>query len=52
MGAVGKVVAKVMQREPRIQARRELRRFKQLIVTGLMSTSRAPEAAPRASRHF
>ena len=52
MGAVGKVVAKVMQREPRIQARRELRRFKQLMETGEISTSRAPEAAPRASRHF
>lgn len=52
MGAVGKVVAKVMQREPRIQARRELRRFKQLMETGEISTSRAPDAAPRASRHF
>lgn len=52
MGAVGKVVAKVMQREPRIQARRELRRFKQLMETGEVSTSRAPDAAPRASRHF
>ena len=51
-GAVGKVVAKVMQREPRVQARRELRRFKQLMETGEISTSRAPEAAPRASRHF
>ena len=51
-GAVGKVVAKVMQREPRIQARRELRRFKQLMETGEISTSKAPDAAPRASRHF
>lgn len=51
-GVIGKVVAKVMQREPRIQARRELRRFKQLMETGEISTSRAPEAAPRASRHF
>nr|WP_314435050.1 SRPBCC family protein [uncultured Brevundimonas sp.] len=51
-GVVGKVVAKVMQREPRIQARRELRRFKQLMETGEVSTSRAPEAAPRASRHL
>jgi uncharacterized membrane protein len=33
-GTLGKVVAKVMQREPRIQARRELRRFKQLMETG------------------
>lgn len=51
-GAVGKAVAKVMQREPRIQARRELRRFKQLMETGEISTSKAPDAAPRASRHF
>jgi uncharacterized membrane protein len=46
-GAIGKVVAKVMQREPRIQARRELRRFKQLMETGEVSTSKAPDAAPR-----
>jgi uncharacterized membrane protein len=51
-GAVGKIVAKVLQREPRIQARRELRRFKQLMETGEIPTSKAPDAAPRASRHF
>jgi uncharacterized membrane protein len=51
-GAVGKIVAKVLQREPRIQARRELRRFKQLMETGEVTTSKAPDAAPRASRHF
>ena len=51
-GVVGKVVAKVMQREPRIQARRELRRFKQLMETGEVATSKAPDAAPRADRHF
>ena len=51
-GAVGKLVAKVMQREPRIQARRELRRFKQLMETGEVSTSRAPDAAPRGDRHL
>lgn len=51
-GVVGKVVAKVLQREPRLQARRELRRFKQLMETGEVSTSKAPEAAPRAARHF
>ena len=38
-GVIGKVVAKVMQREPRIQARRELRRFKQLMETGEITTS-------------
>ena len=50
--SVGKVVAKVLQREPRVQARRELRRFKQLMEAGEVSTSKAPDAAPRASRHF
>ncbi|WP_296166954.1 SRPBCC family protein [uncultured Brevundimonas sp.] len=51
-GVVGKVVAKVLQREPRVQARRELRRFKQLMETGEVSTSKAPDAAPRGSRHL
>jgi len=51
-GVVGKAIAKVMQREPRLQARRELRRFKQLMETGEISTSRAPDAAPRGSRHL
>jgi uncharacterized membrane protein len=46
-GALGKMVAKVMQREPRIQARRDLRRFKQLMETGEIPTSQAPHAAPR-----
>lgn len=47
-GTVGKLAAKVLQREPRIQARRELRRFKQLMETGEVATSKAPDAAPRA----
>lgn len=51
-GTLGKVVAKVLQREPRVQARRELRRFKQLMETGEIPTSKAPDAAPRADRHF
>ena len=51
-GALGKMVAKVMPREPRIQARRELRRYKQLRETGEIPTSKAPDAAPRADRHF
>ena len=52
VGRLGKVVARVMQREPRIQARRELRRFKQLMETGEIPTSKPPDAAPRADRHF
>lgn len=51
-GVIGKAIAKVMQREPRLQARRELRRFKQLMETGEIATSRAPDAAPRGSRHL
>jgi uncharacterized membrane protein len=38
-GAVGKVIAKLFQKEPKIQARRDLRRFKQLMETGEISTS-------------
>ena len=39
MGMIGKVVAKLFQREPRIQARRDLRRFKQLMETGEIATA-------------
>ena len=38
-GAIGKFVAKLFQREPAIQARRDLRRFKQYMETGEVSTS-------------
>ena len=38
-GAIGKFVAKLFQREPGIQARRDLRRFKQLMETGEIATS-------------
>ena len=37
-GAVGKIVAKLFQREPRIQSRRDLRRFKQLMEAGEIAT--------------
>ena len=37
-GTVGKLVAKIMQREPRIQSRRDLRRFKQLMEAGEIAT--------------
>jgi len=33
-GTIGKLIAKMFQREPAIQARRDLRRFKQLMETG------------------
>jgi uncharacterized membrane protein len=38
-GMVGKLVAKLFQREPRIQARRDLRRFKQFMETGEVATA-------------
>lgn len=37
-GTLGKIVAKLFQREPAIQARRDLRRFKQLMETGEIAT--------------
>ena len=47
-GELGKLIAKLFQKEPKVQARRDLRRFKQLMETGEISTSKAPDAAPRA----
>jgi uncharacterized membrane protein len=47
-GVLGKAVAKLFQREPNIQARRDLRRFKQFMETGEVSTSQPPDAAPRS----
>ncbi|MFT4054584.1 MAG: SRPBCC family protein [Novosphingobium sp.] len=38
-GVVGRLIAKMFQREPAIQARRDLRRFKQLMETGEIATS-------------
>ncbi|WP_394647154.1 SRPBCC family protein [uncultured Sphingomonas sp.] len=37
-GVIGKVIAKMFQREPAIQARRDLRRFKQLLEAGEIAT--------------
>ena len=45
-GAVGRAVATLFQREPKMQARRDLRRFKQLMETGEITTSKP---RPRAS---
>ena len=38
-GIIGKVIATMFQREPALQARRELRRFKQLMETGEVATA-------------
>ena len=48
-GAIGQVVAKLFQREPRIQARRDLHRFKQLMEAGEVATG-ARNARERAER--
>ena len=49
-GEVGKAVAKLFQKEPKVQARRDLRRFKQLMEAGEISTTKAPDAAPRGGK--
>jgi len=41
-GIVGKGLAKLFQREPKIQARRDLRRFKQLMENGEVATNASP----------
>jgi uncharacterized membrane protein len=41
-GRIGKGLAKLLQREPKIQARRDLRRFKQLMETGEVATNASP----------
>ena len=38
-GVIGKLVAKLFQREPNIQVRRDLVRFKQLMETGEVATN-------------
>jgi uncharacterized membrane protein len=47
-GAMGTLIAKLFHKEPKIQARQDLRRFKQLMETGEIATSQPPFAAPRA----
>lgn len=43
-GAVGQAIAKLLQREPNVQARRDLRRFKQLMETGEVPVNASPSA--------
>ncbi|TVV69888.1 SRPBCC family protein [Sphingomonas solaris] len=47
-GVVGKLVAKLFQKEPGIQQRRDLRRIKQFLETGEIATSSPPNPAPKA----
>jgi len=39
LGGVGQAIAKFLQREPEVQSRRDLRRFKMLMETGEIATS-------------
>lgn len=41
-GIIGKGLAKLFQREPKIQSRRDLRRFKSLMETGEVATNASP----------
>jgi uncharacterized membrane protein len=43
-GAIGRGIAKLLQREPSLQARRDLRRFKQLMETGEVTKNASPSA--------
>ncbi len=43
-GAIGRGIAKLLQREPGLQARRDLRRFKQLMETGELTVNASPSA--------
>jgi uncharacterized membrane protein len=43
-GLIGKGVAKLLQREPKVQARRDLKRFKSLMETGEVAVNASPSA--------
>lgn len=47
-GIIGKAVAKLTQKEPQIQSRRDLRRFKQLMETGEIATTSPPNREPHS----
>ncbi len=46
MGGAGRMVAGWMQKDPHVQAKRDLRRFKQLMETGEIATSPANQDKP------
>ena len=49
-GMIGRLVAKLFQREPAIQARRDLRRFKQLMETGEIATAARTRKQPEEEK--
>jgi uncharacterized membrane protein len=50
-GFIGRIVAKLFQREPNVQARRDLRRFKQLMETGEIAVAANTVAAAKEERN-
>ena len=51
LGAIGKLFAKLFQREPAIQSRRDLRRLKQFLETGEIATSSRTRAQLEEERN-
>jgi uncharacterized membrane protein len=49
-GMVGKGLAKLFQREPKIQSRHDLRRFKSLMETGEVATNASPSGRSSESQ--
>ncbi|HEU4961197.1 MAG TPA: SRPBCC family protein [Sphingomonas sp.] len=47
-GLIGKAAAKLTQKEPNIQTRRDLRRLKQFLETGEIATTTPPNPEPKA----
>jgi uncharacterized membrane protein len=47
-GALGGLLAQLFHHDPKTHTRRQLRRFKQLMETGEISTAAPPDAAPRS----
>jgi uncharacterized membrane protein len=47
-GSLGRMAAKLFEKEPHIQVRRDLRRFKQLMEAGEVATSTPPNPPPEA----
>ena len=46
-GAIGKTIAALFQKEPGMQAKRDLRRLKMFLETGEIATTAYPDAGPR-----
>ncbi|MDZ4791429.1 MAG: SRPBCC family protein [Hyphomicrobiales bacterium] len=48
-GDIGRLIAKLFRREPKIQVRQDMRRFKQLMEAGEVSTARRYRISPQAN---